>query len=484
MLPAQVGPPIPLANLLSKFVNRGFNELFKLLDENSGDESQKRSLMRVLNMIYILGTKCRMAFMFNNEYQNSEELVAYFSNCKMYGDYLTKFAEDLWRFRDDMWRMMTPRYDIEQAIDILVGNCTVRLPLDIFPKKPRFEQDPAPFFTILNGILKSKVLTLRIPANMRVRFRKGRAICTVRNQYRLYISATKRDDKLVIVPSKLEFLVPQHFSAYGSFAQDREEMKQQQSIFIRDSIGHMLRNGNDLAFQNVISDGFISRTLAKITEFFEAHDFFQEPKRKRSAAEMTSVLTKTNDFMQRVLLILAFQRLRGEAIRLLGTKLGQRNTNSDHVYRYYFWYHKHEFSLELGTSSINIEVNGMIIGDAQCMSLDIVLAMCMRHIAVKILESFKTELSGIISDIERTSDLYGKCSITPLKVTIDTEAAIPYVMCGKTRFIIDQRDGLIRCPGNRELSHYSISKKNWKALGYKLARDHCIEEQMTRQIKI
>ena len=68
---SDLSQPIYISNLLHRFASFSFNEIEKLLDENSGEESQKRSLMRNLHEIYTLGTKIHMAIKFDSKFRYS-----------------------------------------------------------------------------------------------------------------------------------------------------------------------------------------------------------------------------------------------------------------------------------------------------------------------------------------------------------------------------------------------------------------------------
>lgn len=440
---------IDLKELLLKFVSQGFNEIFKLLDTHVGEERQRERLMRTLNTIYVLGTKYRMAVMFNNEYEGSDELIKYWINSSHYEIFLRQYADRLYALHQELQMMMTQRYDIYQAIDILVGGCTVRLPRDIFPKQQKFDLDPAPFFTILDGVLKSKILPMRMPTGMRVRFRKGQAICTVSKQYRIYVSMRNTSDKLI--PSKLQFLIPNYYTA-GRISPN-QKWHEQSNSYVNDSVYKIRRGEIDHVYQHGISTRFIETTREEIAKIF---------------AQSPSPLMQIHDLMQRVILLLDFQRLHTEGSRnrrLIRPMTSGRNTKQ----RYGFWWRTNncEFSLSLSSASINIELDGRIIGDARGMPIERIIAMVMRIKALEVLEIFKKELS--------------KFEI--FKVTIHSDAPVPYLMCGSTRFIITQAEGYLVCPDNEQLSTLSKYYRTWPALFEKLRVNHFVNENMNRKVR-
>ena len=55
---------IELGPLLDNFVSHAFNDLFKLLDEDSGQDSQRQALMKRLFLMFRMGAKYRIVFQF------------------------------------------------------------------------------------------------------------------------------------------------------------------------------------------------------------------------------------------------------------------------------------------------------------------------------------------------------------------------------------------------------------------------------------
>ncbi|KAH0789949.1 mediator of RNA polymerase II transcription subunit 14-like [Histomonas meleagridis] len=356
--------PVYLANLIHLYASRSYNELDKLLDEGSGEESQKRSLMRKLNMIYVIGTKLTMAIRFNEKFPNSKELFEYLNNSSFYEQYLRIFADNLYFQHYNIQNTLTSMYDVTGAIDLLIGDCTSRLPLSIFPNGPKFDQDPKPFFRLINDILKSKLLTVRLPPSFLVRFRRGRIILTSPNRYKLTVSITSRDGPFVA--STLDFLLP-------NFRPIKPGI---------DVLTQMYNGGINPHFNVLILYDTIRRIIIKINEIFSDNE---DP------------FYVIDSFLLRVILNFEFQRIISEAKRVrYEVTTRKEEGQSPRRMKFFFW--NSHFEIFLTQNSVNCSFEGYNIGEVTHKSFSEIFGECKRRAALNNLTNLQTQLKGDVHD--------------------------------------------------------------------------------------
>ena len=355
--------PIFLKNLAHRFASFSFNELEKLLDESSGDESQKRSLMRKLYMIYTWATKIFLATVFDSKYPNSKELFLYLHNNSFYEQYLSKFADEMFHLRYYIQSNLAAMYDIRGAIDLLLDDCNCRLPKCIFPKPPAFNKDPRPYFKFLNSILKSKLLTTRVPPHFKVRFNRGRVILLSPNKYKLFLSIQKQDGPFVA--SKINFLLPNfvNMSVNGKFSYPIE---------------NMFNRGVDLRNKFVIWDHTNVSIIHAINQIIL--------KSKDSLYEVDS-------FILRVINIFEYQRLYFEAQRLAnapGIFIPLETRRSYFTFR--FW--QSALVIALTPTGIPIMYEGNNVGEASGLTFSQVVGICKRKYALSRLHLLQNSIEG------------------------------------------------------------------------------------------
>jgi hypothetical protein len=391
---------IPLRDLLEKYVSHSYNELFKLLDENSGEESQKRALMRVLHWMYVLGTKWRMALIFNGKFQHSAEIVRYLRDSDQYESYLNDFANNLFNFRVQLEGSILSLYDVESAIDLLVGGCPSRLPLAIFPKPQKFSGDPAPFWELIGGILKAKFLSIRIPTHLRLKPSRGRMICLARNSYRLVLSIDREDGP--ILASQLTILRRPYFAA-----RDEGHALQQMSC-----------HGHDLHHELVVSEFFIHKLLLKINELLE---------------KSPQPLMDVDGLLQKVLVILDFQRLKIEAKRIERGDPGRLKVcdtpTGPSVFTCTFW--KSTIYVALSGTLLLYGIGKQTIGSAKGVKFDDILADCKKLEAIRRLKEFRDER---------------------IKAgTLETDGLIPRLVLHGQDIVVDKGSGHIVWANHRDI---------------------------------
>jgi hypothetical protein len=357
---------IPIAELLGKFISHSFNEIFKLLEEDSGSDTQNRSLMRILHAIYVLGTKLRMTILFDDKYRHSQELLAYLQDSSQYDAGLVQFADELFNLWQQLNEQILVMFDIEGAIDLLVGNCKTRFPASIFPKRPKFSGDPAPFFALTHNILKVKLMSAELPANSRVRLNRGRVILTIPDSYRLYFSVHEPNGPFVA--SRLAFLLPSTVVASD----------------LRDSLSVMRTKGRDLRVNQVLFQRNIRRTLAHVNSLFAQN----------------APLLEVDRLLQRVIALFEFTRLFRE-----GRRIWRAATAGSVDFRCRklangplcceFWQSPDEsFRIVLRQAAIDVVARDQVLGSARGRPLEEILEDCMRRAAVRRLKSLQERLES------------------------------------------------------------------------------------------
>jgi hypothetical protein len=345
---------IPVSELLGKFISHSFNEIFKLLDEDAGSDTQKRSLMRVLHAIYVLGTKLRMCVLFDEKYQHSQRLLAYLHDSGQYDLGLVQFADELFHLWERLNERILVMFDVEGAIDLLVGDCKSRFPASIFPKRPKFAGDPAPFFALTHNILKVKLMSAELPANSRVRLNRGRVILTIPKAYRLYFSIQQPTGPFVA--SKLAFIVPSVIVARDG----------------GDALAVMRTKGSDLRTNQVLFQWSVARVLANVNAMFAEN----------------APLLEIDRLLQRVITLFEFCRLYRE-----GMRIGRSATTESVDFRCrtlrkeqlccQFWQSPEEvFIISLRQAAIEIVSGDQVLGSARGRALEEILEDCMRRAAV------------------------------------------------------------------------------------------------------
>lgn len=357
--------PIYLSNLLHRFASFSFNEIEKLLDENSGEESQKRSLMRNLHEIYTLGTKIHMAIMFDSKYRHSKELFMYLHNSYFYEQYLDRFAQTLYQHRAYLQENLVSMYDIRGAIDLILTDCRSTLPLSIFPKPPLYTQNPSHYYKIIRNILKSKLITTRVPPTYKVKFNRGRVILTIPNKYKLFLSIKTKDGPFVA--TKLEFILPEFYTHKGN-------------------VNDILMKGIDSTQKSIIFTQSISKILEKVNEIIK--------KREDSLFEVDS-------FIKQTILLFEYQRIYVEGFRLMQNKfLGIQikfYSKDYRRFRVFFW--QSFFDLQLSSNNIIIFFEGSTsIGDATGMHFTDILGLCQRRLALIKLHTLQSNIEGTLHE--------------------------------------------------------------------------------------
>lgn len=359
-----VSVPVPLSRLLHLYASRSYNELDKLLDENSGDELQKNSLMRKLSMLYVLGVKLRMTIQFNEKFPNSKELFEYLHNSSYYAQYLNSFANILFYLHADIQRNLTSMYDVPGAIDLILGDCKSRLPMAIFPKKPSFENDPKPFLRLTSNSLKTKLLTVRLPNAFNVKFRSGRVALTLKNRYRLVLSINKRDGPFVC--SELDFLLPDFYT-----------LESESEFDLRRIYGM----GVNLNFKTIIFPSMVKRIVKKINLIFEEND---------------DAFMKIDELLSSVILGFQFQRIVNEGKRIEGLRLKTAQSKDPRKIRYSLW--NSLLEIFLSKNAIFCSFEGHNIGDVTNKRFTDIVGECKRRAAISRLSYLQTELNGTIHE--------------------------------------------------------------------------------------
>ncbi|OHT07928.1 hypothetical protein TRFO_05044 [Tritrichomonas foetus] len=373
--------PIELANLVHRFASFSFNELEKLLDESSGEEAQKRSLMRNLHMIYTLGVKVHMAVMFDMKYRNSKELFVYLHNSSFYEQYLDQFAALLFEHRRYLEDNILSMYDIRGAIDLLLDNCHSRLPRSIFPKPPSFTQDPRPYYRMINDLLKSKLLTTRVPTQFQVRFNRGRVILSIPDKYKLFLSIKTQNGPFVA--SKLLYTMPR-FTMINEISDHSLVLQRVENNNIRmrfDTSSSLLQRGFDIYSKFIISQAAANAVLNGVNHIISKNE---------------DSLYDVDAFIQKSICVFEFQRLYIEARRLEIATSRSIHFESMNCFNFKFW--DTSFQLMLNRNGISIFFEGNNIGEAIGMSFDHILGMCKRRCSLRLLSLLQTSIEGVIHD--------------------------------------------------------------------------------------
>ena len=423
-------PPVALRDLLERLVWHSFNEVYKLLDENPGEESQKISLMNVLHHIYVLSAKYRTAVAFTQHYRGSSELIKYYENSQAYESYLASFADQLFMLRAQIDSQMGSSLNIDQAIDMIVGGGISRLPRVFMPKR-ELDQDPRPFFRMLSDSVKVKLFGLQQPPGMKFRFNRGRAICTIDGAYKLFLTVLEADGPLTL--SKLEILVP---NVFVTSARSVEE-------FFWSSVAQMRTKGNDLRFKYPLSAEVVERIRQESNNILKTS--------KRPLLEIDRVL-------RRLFCILDFQRIRVEAMR---SKAGGM-IPIDFILEptriiVTVWDDRFRFTITFveKRNSIVLHIRGPnTLHDVRGKSFDEILGIFMRRVAIDQLAAFRR----VLSQFDTHSEL-------------DETGPIPTLTYDGHKFIIPpiKPDGLIVCPDNPDLNPGLRDPSQWPRLAKYLA---------------
>ena len=410
---SDLSQPIYLANLVHRFASFSFNEIEKLLDENSGEDSQKRSLMRNLNEIYTLGTKIHMAIMFDTKYRHSKELFMYLHNSSFYEQYLDRFAQILFQHRAYLQENLASMYDVRGAIDLILDNCRSRLPLSIFPKPPLYVENPSYYFKLIRSILKSKLLTTRVPAIYQVKFSRGRVILTAPNQYKLFLSIKTKDGPFVA--TKLNFIIPEFYTHKG---------------FVTD----ILMKGVDASQKYIIHTASVAKILDKVNELMQKHE---------------DSLFEIDSFLQRTILLFDYQRICVEVFRLCRSFVLQYNTYGirfkffsaeyNNRIRIFFW--KSFFDLQPTPTGITIYFEGSTsIGDASGMRFTDILGLCERRLALIKLHTLQSNIEGTLHD----------------------EGKVPYLHVALYNVIVENINGLYHVVDHPEYDYLLLNSSTYE----------------------
>ena len=430
---AQVGffdPPVHLRALLDRLVFHSFNEIYKLLDENPGEESQKISLMNVLHHIYLLSVKYRTAVKFTQYYRGSSALTKYYKDSQAYESYLASFADELFRLRAEIDVSMGSSYNIDQAIDMIVGGGISRLPRVFMPKR-ELDQDPRPFFRMLNDSVKVKLLGLQLPPGMKFRFNRGRAICTIDGAYKLFLTVLEADGPLTL--TKLEILVP---NVFVTGARSVEE-------FVWSSVSQMRTKGNDLRFRYPVSAEVVERIRQ------ESNNILKTSKRP---------LLEIDRILRRLFSVLDFQRIRVEVMRsktggLIPLDFMLEPTRIIVT----VWDDRFRFSITLveKRNRIILQIRQNAIYDVYGKSFDEILGIFMRRIAIDNLSAFQR----VLSQFDTHSQL-------------DETGPVPTLTYNDCKFFIPPikpDHGLIVCPERPELNPGLRDPSQWPRVAKYLA---------------
>lgn len=402
--------PVPLSELLKKYISHSYNELYKLLDENSGEESQKRALMRVLNLVYILGSKLHMAIGFDMKFPRSSELISYLYDSWTYESYLDIYAKQLYDLSYLINETMPPLYDVEGAIDLLIDNCRCRLPLEIYPKlaEPQFSQDPRPFYFLLKNIIRSKLLSVRVPNHIQIKFNRGRIILLVPERYKLYLSVSKVDGPFVA--AKLIFLLPNFTHENSSLKRFRPDLRKQAVAFL-----DMQLNGKDLRTTYIIFQETIAKIISTLNKIF---------------SEDKDPIIAADKLLLNFVYLFDFQRLIIEAKRIRNTRATPLQVSElyGRTVRFFFWKSYFDITLTVtsGVCSLPIKLEGNRIGDAFGKQFDMILGDCMRRVSIQMLKDLQIQVGGELN----TDELVPKLKICLVEVYID-RGSFQYTVKGR-----------------------------------------------------
>lgn len=415
--------PIPLSRIIQRFASFSYNEIEKLLDENSGEEAQKRALMRTLNSIFTLGIRLHVAIKFDITFGSSKDVFMFLHNSSFYYDYLKLFADNLYHHQQFLAANMVNMYDIRGAIDLLIDNCHSRLPRSIFPKpKQLFTQDPKKFYSLLRDILKSKLLTTRVPTHFQVSFNRGRVILRAPNKYKLYLTITSKSGPFVA--SKIVYLIPGFSSVTEHVLHDYPIYRwyQSQNIFNPLHIRAFLANGYDIFHNFFIKPSTIANTLAKINELLQQYE---------------DSLYEVDDFIQKTIELLHFRRLYVEALRLTLIQPNLIHIQPRGVtgaFGVSFWDGDSFFDIAI-TTVCKIFLHGKIdIGNAFGLNFSQILGICQRRIALMKLHSLQSHIGG----------------------TLNEDLKVPVLHLGIFDIIVESANGRFRVVDNPELDKYLL----------------------------
>jgi hypothetical protein len=219
---------------------------------------------------------------------------------------------------------------------------------------------------LVENILKVKLMSVQLPPNARVRLNRGRAILTVPNCYRLWLSV--REANGPFAASKLLFLMP-------AFVVAQHEPHARTL---------MLTQGCDLRFNQVVFKRSIDAILVQVNRLLAA-----------------ASLLPVDHLLQRTLAIFDFQRLWIEARRLaLSTTPDSLDfrcrpaTPSQLVCE--FWQSPAEtVQLSLRGLSVDVLVEEQVVANARGRRLEAIIAEAIHSAAVKrlkvLLERFQSE---------------------------------------------------------------------------------------------
>ena len=431
---------VPLGDLLKRLMSHSFNEIDKLLDQSSGDVTQKHALMNVLYRIYVLAVKYRATIKFLGVYKGASELVEYHENTRLYESYLDQFAAQLYFLCNDLAIRMSPLYDIHQTIDLIVGGGVPHLPLSMVRSRQwKSDEDPRKFFRMLNDSLKVRLLAMRLPENMKMRFSRGRAICVVPGLYKVFLSILDVDGPLTA--TKLELLRPHIFVTKSSTPEHG----------IYTSLMQMRSQGKDLGFQYPVSSRTITACLEKMNTILK---------------QQKHPLTTMDSFIRCVLYTLEFQRLRIEAIRVqragmipLGFVF---NPTSIAVA---VWNTRFFITLPKKLNGVLVLLDG---GELRMHGhdkhFDEILGLVMRFLAVRDLTSFNEVLSRF--------GIGGQ---------IDEKGQIPTLTYDDLKFYVPVTTGTIVCEGHPELTWGFVDRLRWPKIAQWLVARRDARRHMTHR---
>jgi hypothetical protein len=314
-------------------------------------------------MIYVLGTKVRMAVIFDDKYKHSQELITYVEHSLVYERALEQFADHLFFLRESLSEQMLAMFDIEGAVDLLLGDCTTRFPLSIFRKEKKFSGNPDRFFQLVQNILKVKLMSVQLPPNSRIRLNQGRAILTVANCYRLYLSIIDPDGPFIA--SKLTFLLP-------SFIVVRDDSHAREL---------MCTQGRDLRFNQIILQRSVFTLLASVNRLLENGTF-----------------QAVDQLLQRTIALFDFRRLCLEARRIARSSTREsvdfrcRAPKLQQVICEFWQSPDEALMLSLHGLSIDVIIKDQVVGNARGRKLEDILAECMREAAIRRLKMLQERL--------------------------------------------------------------------------------------------
>ena len=337
----------------------------------------------------------------------------------------------LYQHHNYLQENITSMYDVRGAIDLVIGDCQSRLPLSIFPK-PSYKQSPPYYFKLIRNILKSKLITTRVPTVYQVKFNRGRVILTVPNKYKLFLSIKAKDGPFVA--TKLDFIMPKFYSHKGVVAD-------------------ILIKGIDASRKFFISTASVTRILEKVNDLIIKHE---------------DSLYEVDSFINHTILLFDYQRIYIEAVRLyrafaqtynfLGIQIRFLRSDLRRI-QISFW-HSY-FELELTSTGITIYFEGSTsIGDASGMSFTDILGLCERRLALIKLHTLQSNIEGTLHD----------------------EAKVPYLRVSLYNVIVENINGNYHVIDHPELDPYLLNSSTYDEF-VKIASNKQNEEIALNHVK-